>query len=149
MGDAYLGLWPNSLLDGIYVPASPENVVRVRARIAPRVCPDESLHFTSILTIHTTMNKRHTSDPSKMPLSTTSDQYADILFAALADFLRRLAGGLIPLPCAQLPCGYVSDFDRYRCMATGADHGRAFFWRPVLGFTKSLKSEKRAKSQRD
>lgn len=41
MGDAYLGLWPISVLDGIYVPASPENVARVRARIAPRVCPDE------------------------------------------------------------------------------------------------------------
>jgi hypothetical protein len=36
-GDSYLGLWPISALDGAYVPPTPENVARARARIAPPV----------------------------------------------------------------------------------------------------------------
>jgi len=37
MGNDYLGLWPLSALDGAYVPTTPENVARARARIAPPV----------------------------------------------------------------------------------------------------------------
>lgn len=37
MGDAYLGLWAISALDGAYVPTSPESLARARARIAPPV----------------------------------------------------------------------------------------------------------------
>lgn len=38
-GDAYLGLWPISALDGAYMPATPDNVSRARARIAPPSAP--------------------------------------------------------------------------------------------------------------
>jgi hypothetical protein len=37
LGDDHLGLWPISALDGVYVPTTPENVARARARIAPPV----------------------------------------------------------------------------------------------------------------
>lgn len=37
LGNDYLGLWPISALDGAYVPATPENVARARARTSPPV----------------------------------------------------------------------------------------------------------------